>query len=63
MKLDDWTDEQVEALMSAGGNTAVNKKYEVYIPKGNRKPKPDSSIEDRLDFIRYIFVMIFLLYV
>ncbi|KAG6573810.1 putative ADP-ribosylation factor GTPase-activating protein AGD11 [Cucurbita argyrosperma subsp. argyrosperma] len=52
VKLDDWTDEQVEALMSAGGNTAVNKKYEVYIPKGNRKPKPDSSIEDRLDFIR-----------
>lgn len=52
MKLDDWTDEQVDALMSVGGNTAVNKKYEVCIPDGNKKPKPDSSIEERLDFIR-----------
>lgn len=52
VKLDDWTDEQVDALMSVGGNTAVNKKYEVCIPDGNKKPKPDSSIEERLDFIR-----------
>nr|ADN34207.1 DNA binding protein [Cucumis melo subsp. melo] len=52
VKLDDWTDEQVDALMSIGGNTAVNKKYEVCIPDGNKKPKPDSSIEERFDFIR-----------
>ncbi|KGN52311.1 probable ADP-ribosylation factor GTPase-activating protein AGD11 [Cucumis sativus] len=52
VKLDDWTDEEVDALMSVGGNTAVNKKYEVCIPDGNKKPKPDSSIEERFDFIR-----------
>ncbi|XP_038890665.1 probable ADP-ribosylation factor GTPase-activating protein AGD11 [Benincasa hispida] len=52
VKLDDWTDEQVDALTSVGGNTAVNKKYEVCIPDGNKKPKPDSSIEERFDFIR-----------
>lgn len=52
MKLDDWTDEQVDALMSVGGNTAVNNKNEICIPDGSRKPKPDSSIEERFDFIR-----------
>ncbi|XP_022975963.1 probable ADP-ribosylation factor GTPase-activating protein AGD11 [Cucurbita maxima] len=52
VKLDDWTDEQVDALTSIGGNTAVNKKYEVFIPDSDKKPKPDSSIEERLDFIR-----------
>ncbi|XP_022138953.1 probable ADP-ribosylation factor GTPase-activating protein AGD11 isoform X2 [Momordica charantia] len=52
VKLDDWTDEQVDALSSIGGNTAVNRKLEVCIPDGNKKPQPDSSIEERFDFIR-----------
>ncbi|KAK4483551.1 hypothetical protein RD792_010751 [Penstemon davidsonii] len=52
MKLDDWTDEQVDALTEMGGNNAVNLKYEAYVPDSCRKPRPDSSIEERTDFIR-----------
>ncbi|XP_010032309.2 probable ADP-ribosylation factor GTPase-activating protein AGD11 [Eucalyptus grandis] len=52
VKLDEWTDEQVEALVVRGGNTAVNLKYEACIPGNLRKPKADSSIEERSDFIR-----------
>ncbi|XP_044461455.1 probable ADP-ribosylation factor GTPase-activating protein AGD11 [Mangifera indica] len=52
VKLDGWTDEQVDALAELGGNAVVNKKYEAYIPDNISKPKPDSSIEDRSDFIR-----------
>ncbi|KAG2668864.1 hypothetical protein I3760_14G009200 [Carya illinoinensis] len=52
MKLDEWTDEQVEALEILGGNFEVNKKYEACIPDKLKKPKPESSIEDRVNFIR-----------
>lgn len=52
MKLDDWTGEEVEALEELGGNTVVNMKYEAFVPEC-KKPKPDSSIEERSDFIRY----------
>lgn len=52
VKLDEWTDEQVEAIVEKGGNTAVNLKYEACIPDYLRKPKADSSIEERSDFIR-----------
>ncbi|KZV19575.1 hypothetical protein F511_13461 [Dorcoceras hygrometricum] len=52
VKLDEWTTEQVDALTEIGGNTAVNLKYEANIPDSYRKPKPDSSPEERADFIR-----------
>ncbi|XP_038710940.1 probable ADP-ribosylation factor GTPase-activating protein AGD11 isoform X2 [Tripterygium wilfordii] len=52
VKLDEWTDEQVDALMDLGGNMVANKKYEAYVPDEVRKPKPDSSAEERTDFIR-----------
>ena len=53
VKLDEWTDEQVDTLTGLGGNTGANMKYEAYIPDYIRKPRPDSSIEDRSDYIRY----------
>ena len=53
MKLDNWTDEQVDTFMSMGGNTDINRKFEAGIIDLNRKPKPDSCIEERFDFIRY----------
>lgn len=53
MKLDEWTDEQVDSLMNAGGNAAVNEKYEAFIPENIKKPKSDAPIEERSDFIRY----------
>ncbi|PIN00188.1 hypothetical protein CDL12_27306 [Handroanthus impetiginosus] len=52
LKLDEWTDEQVDALIEMGGNTAVNLKYEAHFPENYTKPKPDSSTEERVDFIR-----------
>ncbi|KAK7271462.1 hypothetical protein RJT34_27394 [Clitoria ternatea] len=52
LKLDEWTDEQVDALVKLGGNTVINKKYEAYIPSYIKKPKSNSSIEERSDFIR-----------
>ncbi|RDX77834.1 putative ADP-ribosylation factor GTPase-activating protein AGD11, partial [Mucuna pruriens] len=52
LKLDEWTDEQVDALAKMGGNTLLNKKYEACLPSNIKKPKPYSSIEDRSEFIR-----------
>ncbi|XP_047981057.1 probable ADP-ribosylation factor GTPase-activating protein AGD11 isoform X2 [Salvia hispanica] len=52
VKLDEWTDEEVDALIEMGGNNAVNFKYETNIPEDYRKPKPDASVEERADFIR-----------
>ncbi|KAK1291195.1 putative ADP-ribosylation factor GTPase-activating protein AGD11 [Acorus calamus] len=52
VKLDDWTDEQIESLEDMGGNAASNMIYEAYLPENIKKPRPDSSIEERSDFIR-----------
>lgn len=52
LKLDEWTDEQVDELVKLGGNTVINKKYEACLPSNIKKPKPNSSIEERTDFIR-----------
>ena len=59
MKLDEWTDEQVDSLTDAGGNAAVNRRYEAFLPENFKKPRPDSSIEERFDFIKYILVLQF----
>lgn len=52
LNLDEWTDEQVDSLVNLGGNTLINKKYEACMPSYIKKPKPNSSIEERSDFIR-----------
>ncbi|KAE9584799.1 hypothetical protein Lal_00024352 [Lupinus albus] len=52
LKLDEWTDEQVDALVKLGGNTVINKKYEACLPNNIKKPNPYSSNEERIDFIR-----------
>ncbi|KAK7343126.1 hypothetical protein VNO80_26089 [Phaseolus coccineus] len=57
LKLDEWTDEQVDALAKLGGNTLLNKKYEACLPSNMRKPKPHSSIEERSEFIRRKYEM------
>ncbi|XP_073144934.1 probable ADP-ribosylation factor GTPase-activating protein AGD11 isoform X2 [Henckelia pumila] len=51
VKLDEWTIEQVDALNEIGGNMAVNLKYEANIPDNYKRPKPESSPEERADFI------------
>ncbi|KAJ9190577.1 hypothetical protein P3X46_001764 [Hevea brasiliensis] len=52
IKLDEWTDEQVNDFIDLGGNTIANKKYEACIPDEYRKPTPDASIDERSEFIR-----------
>ncbi|KAM0931121.1 hypothetical protein ACQ4PT_000522 [Festuca glaucescens] len=51
VKLDEWTDEQVDFLTDSGGNGALNTTYEAFL--GNyTKPRQDCSADDRNDFIR-----------
>ncbi|XP_051123035.1 probable ADP-ribosylation factor GTPase-activating protein AGD11 [Andrographis paniculata] len=57
LKLDEWTNEQVDALIEMGGNNAVNLKYEANMPDNYSKPKPDASAEERADFIRRKYEM------
>ncbi|KAF3778685.1 putative ADP-ribosylation factor GTPase-activating protein [Nymphaea thermarum] len=51
VKLDDWTDEQVEAVARMGGNSVVNMKYEACLPD-NLKPKPEAPAKERSAYIR-----------
>ncbi|KAI0526768.1 hypothetical protein KFK09_002359 [Dendrobium nobile] len=52
VNLDEWTVEQIDSLINGGGNTAVNMKYEAFLPGDVEKPKPDALLEERFDFIR-----------
>ncbi|XP_009147013.1 probable ADP-ribosylation factor GTPase-activating protein AGD11 [Brassica rapa] len=52
IKLDEWTDEQVDMLVGYGGNTAVNQRFEACNMDQLKKPKPNSNNEERNDFIR-----------
>ncbi|TVU36850.1 hypothetical protein EJB05_18802 [Eragrostis curvula] len=52
VKLDEWTDEQVDVLADSGGNAAVNMIYEAFVPEKDMKPTQDCSAEERSDFIR-----------
>ncbi|KAH7536654.1 hypothetical protein FEM48_Zijuj03G0007500 [Ziziphus jujuba var. spinosa] len=52
LKLDEWTDEQIDSFVKIGGNIEANKKYEACMPANLKKPKPDSSIDERSEFIR-----------
>ncbi|KAK3163014.1 hypothetical protein QOZ80_1BG0096530 [Eleusine coracana subsp. coracana] len=52
VKLDEWTNEQVDILADSGGNATVNMIYEAFIPEKYIKPSQDCSAEERSDFIR-----------
>ncbi|XP_071716456.1 ADP-ribosylation factor GTPase-activating protein AGD12-like [Rutidosis leptorrhynchoides] len=49
--LDEWTDEEIDAMVEVGGNSSANSIYEAHVPDGV-KPGPDASIEQRTKFIR-----------
>ncbi|CAN6444035.1 unnamed protein product [Victoria cruziana] len=51
VKLDEWTDEQVETVATMGGNTVVNMKYEACLPE-NLKPKPECPAKERSAYIK-----------
>ncbi|KQJ93882.1 ADP-ribosylation factor GTPase-activating protein AGD12 [Brachypodium distachyon] len=50
--LDKWTDDQVDSMVEAGGNSHANAIYEAFLPQGHCKPHPDSNQEERQNFIR-----------
>ncbi|XP_071701109.1 ADP-ribosylation factor GTPase-activating protein AGD12-like [Rutidosis leptorrhynchoides] len=49
--LDDWADEEIDAMVEVGGNSCANSIYEANVPEGV-KPGPDASVEQRTKFIR-----------
>nr|CAD1831448.1 unnamed protein product [Ananas comosus var. bracteatus] len=50
--LDEWTDDEIDAMVEVGGNSYANAIYEAFLPQGCSKPNPDSSHEERASFIR-----------
>ncbi|XP_052735395.1 ADP-ribosylation factor GTPase-activating protein AGD12 isoform X3 [Vigna angularis] len=50
--LDDWSEDEIDAMMEVGGNASANSIYEAYIPEGVTKPGPDAGHEQRSNFIR-----------
>lgn len=50
--LDEWSDDEIDAMVEVGGNASANSIYEAYIPEGISKPGPDASHEQRSKFIR-----------
>lgn len=50
--LDEWSDEDIDAMVEVGGNSSANAIYEAFIPEGSSKPGPDASHDDRMKFIR-----------
>lgn len=45
MKLDEWTDEQVDYLTDSGGNVAVNTTYEALLGNYTKPGQDRSSIQ------------------
>ncbi|XP_059666401.1 ADP-ribosylation factor GTPase-activating protein AGD12-like [Cornus florida] len=50
--LDEWSDDEIEAMVEVGGNASANSIYEAFIPEGFSKPGPDASHDHRSKFIR-----------
>lgn len=52
--LDEWSDDEIDAMVEVGGNASANSIYEAYIPEGISKPGADASHEQRSKFIRLV---------
>ena len=50
--LDEWNDDEIDAMIEIGGNNSANAIYEAFIPEGYSKPGPDATHEQRSKFIR-----------
>lgn len=50
--LDQWSDDEIESMVEVGGNSSANSIYEAFLPEGFSKPRPESSHEERMKFIR-----------
>lgn len=49
--LDEWTGDQVDAMIDVGGNASANAIYESLLPENFEKPGPEASSEERSNFI------------
>lgn len=52
MTLDEWSNDEIDAMVEVGGNASANSIYEAFIPEGYSKPGPDSNNKERAKFIR-----------
>ncbi|KAJ9140872.1 hypothetical protein P3X46_031464 [Hevea brasiliensis] len=50
--LDEWSDDEIDAMVEVGGNSAANAIYEAFIPEGVSKLRPDANHGERMKFIR-----------
>ncbi|KAG5066100.1 hypothetical protein JHK86_009831 [Glycine max] len=50
--LDEWSSDEIDAMIEVRGNSSANSIYETYFPKGYTKPGPDVSHEQHAKFIR-----------
>ncbi|KAF6139539.1 hypothetical protein GIB67_015496 [Kingdonia uniflora] len=50
--LDEWSDDEIDAMVEVGGNSSANSIYEAFFPQGFSKPGPESNHEKRVNFIR-----------
>ena len=50
--LDEWSSDEIDAMIEVGGNSSANSIYEAYFPEGYTKPGPDANHEQRAKFIR-----------
>ncbi|XP_021615381.1 probable ADP-ribosylation factor GTPase-activating protein AGD13 isoform X3 [Manihot esculenta] len=50
--LDEWSDEEIDAMIEVGGNSAANAIYEAYVPENVSKLRPDANHGERMKFIR-----------
>jgi stromal membrane-associated protein len=50
--LDDWSNDDIDAMIDVGGNASANSIYEAHFPDGVSKPGPDSGHEHRSKYIR-----------
>ncbi|KAL3003708.1 hypothetical protein AAZX31_08G121400 [Glycine max] len=50
--LDEWSSDEIDAMIEVGGNSSANSIYEAYFPEGFTKPGPDATHDQRVKFIR-----------
>ena len=64
MTLDEWSSDEIDAMIEVGGNSSANSIYEAYFPEGFTKPGPDATHDQRVKFIRLdMFSSNFTLYI
>lgn len=56
MTLDEWSEDEIDAMIEVGGNSSANSIYEAFLPEGYSKPGADAGHEERSKFIRLVMI-------